>query len=184
MANFSTQLIVDIVDANLVVQASIPQDTEDEESIAQIQESISGLSPLETSEKLADKQKKNQLTAETIISRVDIPNISKNLTEIDLEINKKQGEINRINGLIDPIVESLTNNIENLDMSSVVIIEKLNTIRAALNLELNTLRLTRVKITDKYYKLRQSVKEPTINIAQFNLANTQTLLDKFKIIKK
>jgi hypothetical protein len=184
MADFTNQLIVDIVDDRGVVQSNVPQDVEDENTVAQIQREVSSLSPTEVSEKLADRQKKNQLTAEMIVFDVDIPNTSKNLRDIDLELNKKQKELNRVNAVIDPLLAGISDNLVEIDIDMVIIIEKLNSMRKDLSFELNTLRITREKITDKYYKLRQSVKEPTININQFNMENASSLFDKFKIKKR
>lgn len=166
----SFALSSDDCDSNLPLASKIKQD-------------IDKLNPMQTAEQLAQKQKKNQLTAETLISEIDLPNITKTLQDFDTDINNKKAEIKKINNLIDPLILGLTNNPNLIDENSTLIISNLNSMRVSLNTELNTLRMGREKITDKYYKLRQSVKEPTINIAQFNMDSAQNMFDKFKIKK-
>ena len=121
---------------------------------------------------------------ESISETVETLVLALSKTTIDYEIATLDLEINQTEGLINSIRSSLINNPNEVDAYSVKLLESLNNIKVSLlNLKLN-LRGQKEKLTERYYKLRQSVKEPTINVNSFNFENTSDLFAKFKIHRK
>ncbi|MGL5964837.1 MAG: hypothetical protein ACRCZ2_10660 [Fusobacteriaceae bacterium] len=150
-------------------------------NVNQIQNRINNYNPIQVSEKLSSQQKKNQLLAENIIYEVDIPRVSKEIEDINCSLVSLEYEINDTESIITSIRSGILTNPNEADLGVIKQLEIMNNIKKTLTDERSSLKTQKEKLTDKYYKLRQSVKEPTINIATFNMENTNDIFAKFKI---
>jgi hypothetical protein len=174
------KLLIEVVADNKLKKTYI-NDEDYSHNINQIQSKIDNYSPIQVSEKLSSQQKKNQLLAENIIYDIDIPRVSKEIEDINCNLTSLEYEINDTEAIISSIRSSI---LLNPNESSIMVLKQLEimtSVKKNLTDERATLRNQREKLTEKYYKLRQSVKEPTINIATFNMENTNDIFAKFKI---
>jgi hypothetical protein len=139
--------------------------------------------PNQVAESLLDIQKRNQLIAEELINKVEYSSILKRTSALDKSIDNIESEIRVIDGLIEPLMYQLKQNPNTPAVEVLMLYRQLIELRDVAEQSLQRKVDQRNKETDKIYKMRQSTREPTINIANFNLDKTKNLFEKFKLKK-